>query len=487
MFTAIYRVLNRGAFALFLMLFALQSLQSQDKTQKIDELVQKYYALGQINGAVLVAEDGKVIYSKGVGMADFEAGIPNNADTKFRLASVTKQFTATLIMQLVEKGKIKLEEKLSKYLPYYRKDIGERITIGQILSHTSGLANYTDNRKFMQDEVKNKVTPKDFVLKYCSEDLVFEPGTDWAYSNSGYFILGLIIEEVTGKTYEEALQENIFTPLGMTSSGLERSDKTYDNKAKGYTNMFGENKPARFLEMTIPYSAGSIYSTIGDMFKWDQALYTEKILTNNSKEKMFTPVLNNYGYGWQIIEAPLDAEGNWKKKVITHSGGIFGFTSLETRLVDDNKYIMTFNNLENGYLNQLTMGIVNILYGLEPANPKKSMAEELSKLIKEKGIDKALTEASAMKEKKDEDRASEREINQLGYILLQEGKIKESIEIFKINVEMFPKSANVYDSIGEAYMAAGDNANAIINYKKSVELDPSNEGGVQALKKLEGK
>lgn len=401
--------------ALFtILLFLAGGLYSQDKVQKIDEYIQKYNELGQFNGDVLVAEDGKVLLSKGYGMSDFENKIPNKADTKFRLASVSKQFTATLIMQLIEKGKIKLDGKLSDYLPYYRKDIGDKVTIHQILSHTSGLANYTDNSKFMQEEVKNKVNPKDFILKFCSGELIFEPGSQWQYSNSGYFILGAVIEEVTGKTYEQNLQENIFSPLGMTNSGLESSDKTYENKAKGYTSTFGEFKPARFLEMTIPFSAGSIYSTVEDMFKWDQALYGDKILSTSSKEKMFTPVMNNYGYGWQIIEQPL--QGDLKIKVITHSGGIFGFNSLETRLVDDNKFVMVLNNFENGNINQLTLGIVNILYGLEPAGPKKSAAEELSKIEKQKGIDAAIEEFNKLKENIAEYRVSEREMNQLGYI-----------------------------------------------------------------------
>ncbi|MEO8513470.1 MAG: serine hydrolase [Ignavibacteria bacterium] len=478
------RLISIKFLAVAVFLVSCFQTHSQDKVQKIDVLTNSYYELGQFNGAVLVAEDGKIIYNKGFGYADFENKIPNNEDTKFRLASVTKQFTSALIMQLVEKGKIKLEAKLTDYLPYYRKDVGDKITIAQILSHTSGLANYTDNGKFMQEQTGTKVEPKDFVLKYCSEDLVFEPGTKWQYSNSGYFILGLVIEEVTGKSYETNLQENIFTPLGMTNSGLENSEKVYENKAKGYTSFFGEYKPARFLDMTIPYSAGSIYSTTADMFKWDQALYGEKILSAASKEKMFTPVLNNYGYGWQIIEQPLEDK---KLKVVTHSGGIFGFNSLETRLVDDNKYIMVLNNFESGNINQLTMGIVSILYGIEPGKPKKSVAETISVIIKEKGIDAAITEFTKLKENKEEYRVNEREINQLGYMMLQDGKIKESVSVFKMNVEAFPESANVYDSYAEALAAAGDKDNAIINYKKSIDLNPENESGKQMLKKLEGK
>lgn len=484
----IAKILNKTAGIWVLVVLLVFSLPlhtyTQDKPEKIEALVQKYFELKQFNGSILVAEDGKVMYSKGVGMADMEKQIPNKPDTKFRLASVTKQFTATLIMQLVEKGKIKLDGKLSEYLPYYRKDIGDKITIHQILSHTSGMDNYTDNVKFLREESTKKVEPKDFVLSYCSNDLKTEPGTEWAYSNSGYFILGAVIEEVTGKKYGDVLQENIFTPLGMTNSSLEITGKEYENKASGYNNTLGEFTPARPLDMSVPFSAGSIISTVEDMFKWDQALYGEKVLTNPSKEKMFAPVMNNYGYGWQIIEQPI---GDTKKKVVTHSGGIFGFNSLETRLVDDNKFVMVLNNFENGNLNHLTLGIVNILYGLEPAKPKESLALLLSKAIKEKGVKDAIAEMTGYKDKKDAYRINEGEINALGYRLMLEKMINEAIEVFKFNVLLYPESANVYDSLGEAYLESGDKENAKINYKKSVEIDPGNEHGKEVLQKLEAK
>ena len=479
------KIQNKLNYPLITVLLLFQTIVfSQDKSGKIEELVKKYFEMQQFNGTVLVAEGDKIIYSGGAGFADAENKILNKPDTKFRLASVTKQFTATLIMQLVEKGKISLDGTLSEYLPYYRKDTGDKITIHQILSHTAGLGNYTDDNKFMQDKISEKVNPKDFILTYCSGELAYEPGTDWAYSNSGYFILGAVIEEVTGKTYEQVLQENILDPAGMTNSGLEHSDKTYDNFAKGYVNELGELKPAIFIEMSIPFSAGSVYSTAEDMYKWDRILYTEKLLSNASKEKMFTPVKNNYGYGWGILEFPA---GDKKLKSIAHSGGIFGFNSLITRLTDDNKFIMVLNNFENGNIKNLTSGIVNILYGLEAPEPKMSLASELAKSIHESGLADAVAKFETAADLRDLYRVNEGEMNMLGYNFLQSGKTAEAVEVFKLNTALYPESSNVYDSLGEAYLAAGDNENALINYRKSVELDPNNENGKKIVKQLEEK
>jgi CubicO group peptidase (beta-lactamase class C family) len=468
--------------ALFLIFALIININAQDKSSKIDELVQKYYELGQVNGSVLVAEDGNIIYSKGVGMADMELKIPNKTDTKFRLASVTKQFTAALIMQLVEKDKIKLDGKLSDYLPYYRKDVGEKVTIHQLLNHTSGIPSYTEDQKFMRDQVSYKVEVKDFVLKYCSGDLAFEPGTKWSYSNSAYYILGAIIEEVTGKDYGSVLNENILAPLGMTNSGYENSDSTYENKAKGYNPTLAGIVPARNIDMTVPFSAGGMYSTVEDMYKWDQALYTEKILTNESKEKIFTPYLHDYGYGWEITEQQV---GDTRKKIITHSGGIFGFRTIIVRFAEDKKLIVILNNLERASYDELANGIANILYGFEPKAPKKNLARILFNSINDKGVDDAVKEFRILKDMKDEYMITENDMNNLGYMFLQHGKAKEAIEIFKLNVEMHPDSWNVYDSLGEAYMNEGDNELALENYRKSVEMNPDNENGKEIIKKLE--
>jgi CubicO group peptidase (beta-lactamase class C family) len=266
---------------------------AQDKVTKIDQLVALHAKYGQFNGAVLVVDNGKVIYKKGFGLANMEWNIPNAPDTKFRLGSITKQFTATLILQLVEQGKIKLDGKLVDYLPDYRKDTGSKVTIHHLLSHTSGIPSYTALPGFFENVSRNPFTVDEFVKKYASGDLEFEPGTKFVYNNSGYFLLGAIIEKVTGKPYEQVIKQNIFDPLGMKNSGYDHWGTILNKRATGYTKTAAGYDTAPYLDMSIPYAAGSLYSTVEDLYLWDQALYGEKVLSAKSKELLFKPNLND--------------------------------------------------------------------------------------------------------------------------------------------------------------------------------------------------
>lgn len=461
---------------------------AQDAAQKIDGLLKTYYDYGQFNGAVLVAEKGKIVYKKGFGMANMEWAIPVQTDTKFRIGSVTKQFTAALVLQLASEGKIKLDGKISDYLPDYRKDTGSRITVHQLLNHTSGIPSYTGRPDFFAEVSRNPYTVADFVKKYASGELEFEPGSKFAYNNSGYFLLGAIVEKVTGKSYETVLKERIFEPLGMTNTGYDTHAPLLKNRAAGYEKTPAGFVNAPYLDMSLPYAAGSMYSTVEDLYKWDQALYENKILSADSKAKMFTPGLSDYGYGFAIADRPI-GKTDQKTKVIQHGGGINGFSSLLTRLVDKQQTIILLDNVGLGrYHDNITNSIISILNGQPFDQPKKSLADALSKTVVEKNVAAAVAEYRKLKA---ENNAmydfSEAELNTLGYRLLGMKRAKDAIEIFKLNVEMFPKSANPYDSLGEAYLADNQKELALINYKKAVELDPANANAAQIVNRLEGK
>lgn len=481
----------RTAFVLpLLTILAFQaSALAQDKASKIDSLVSLYHKYGQFNGSVLVADNGKVVYQKGLGLANMEWNIPNTADTKFRLGSITKQFTATLVLQLVEQGKIKLDGKLSEYLPDYRKDTGDKVTIHNLLSHTSGIPSYTSLPGFFQNVSRNPFTVDEFIKKYASGDLEFEPGTKFVYDNSGYFLLGAIIEKVTGKPYEQVLKENVFDPLGMKNSGYDRWGTILNKRATGYTRTPRGFQTAPYLDMSIPYAAGSLYSTVEDLYLWDQALYGEKILSAKSKELMFKPNLSNYGYGFVIMKATFAPPSKLEVPVIQHNGGINGFSTNIVRMTNEKRLIVLLDNAEDGrYLTNITLGLMSILYDQPVDAPKQSIAQTIMKTIVEKDVASAVAQYRALKAGKtaNEYDFAETELNQLGYQLLQTKKITEAIEIFKLNVEMYPQSSNVYDSLGEAYMAHGDKELSIANYKKSLELDPKNTGATAKLAELSG-
>ena len=461
---------------------------AQDKAQKIDELLKTYHDYGQFNGSVLVADAGKVIYKKGFGLANMEWEIPNSADTKFRIGSVTKQFTAALILQLVEEGKIKLDGKITDYLPDYRKDTGDKVTIHHLLNHTSGIPSYTGLPGFFANESRNPYSVKDFVKKFASGDLEFEPGSKFSYNNSGYFLLGAIIEQITGKPYARVLQERIFDPLGMRDTGYDLHSPLIKKRAWGYQKTPDGYVNAAYLDMSLPYAAGSLYSTVEDLYKWDQALYENKIISAESKRLMFTPGLSNYGYGFNIREQPI-GKTEQKVKITAHGGGINGFNSSFTRVVDQKHLIVILDNVGLGnYHGKITASIINILNGQPVEAPKKSIAEALYKTAVEKGGAAVVTEYRKLKaENSPTFDFSEAELNTLGYQLLGMKRTKDAIEIFKLNVETFPKSANPYDSLGEAYLADDQKDLALANYKKAVELDPKNANALNIVKRLEGK
>jgi len=461
---------------------------AQQNVKKIDGLMKQYYDYGQFNGSILVAEKGKILYEKGFGMANMEWAIPNQPDTKFRIGSVTKQFTAALVLQLVEEGKIKLDAKLSDYLTDYRKDTGEKVTIHQLLNHTSGIPSYTARPDFFPEISRNPYRVADFIKKFASGDLEFEPGSKFAYNNSGYSLLGAIIEKVTGKPYETVLTERILKPLGMTNTGYDHYATLIQKRASGYQKTRDGFVNAPYLDMSIPYAAGSIYSTVEDLYKWDQSLYEDKILSAASKKLMFTPGLGNYGYGINITDQPI-GKTDQKTKIIGHGGGINGFNSLLTRAVDKGQTVIILDNVGLGnYHGKITSSIIALLNGQPAEAPKRSIAEALSKIAIEKSVAAAIAEYRKLKaENSPTFDFSETELNTLGYQLVGQKRTKDAIEIFKLNVEMFPNSANPYDSLGEAYLADGQKDLALVNYKKAAELDPQNSNALLIVRRLEGK
>lgn len=471
---------------LFSLIVLISYTCAQTKIDKIDELVSKYAEYGKFNGSIFVAEKGEIIYKKGFGWANVEWSVPNQPDTKHRLASITKQFTAMLILQLASENKLKLDASVSMYLPDYPKQSGDVITVHHLLTHTSGIPNYTSFQDY-RERMLDTYRPEEIVRIFADSVLDFTPGEKFQYSNSGYVLLGYIVERVTGQTYEEVLQNKIFTPLKMHNTGYDHSNTVVKNKSSGYEKMGTTFHHAAYIDMSVPYAAGGLYSTVEDMYLWDQALYTDKLLPKKYMDLLFQNHIPTwgqkyYGYGWELGKV---AMGNSKEFIQTagHSGGINGFNTLITRIPSDRTSIILLNNAGGSPLGELTVAITGILYDKTYNFPKKAIANSLLEVIEKDGLQAGLKHYEEIKNSPTYE-LNEYEMNSLGYHFLQSGSPKEAAAVFKMNVDAFPNSFNTYDSYGEALLALGDSVHSIENYLKSLKLNPGSVYGIKALKSL---
>lgn len=478
--------MNAGGVAGLALLLAVSSAGAASRKDSIDRLAAKYTELKQFNGALLVADDKGIILKKGYGQANFEWQLPVTPDTKFRIGSVTKQFTAALILKLVEEGKVGLEDPITKHLPDYRQDTGSRITVTHLLNHTSGIPSYTSRPDFGEKVSRNPYKVADFVKQFASGDLEFEPGSKYAYNNSGYFLLGTIIEKVTGKTYAQVLRERIFEPLGMKNTGYDVSETLLAKRASGYERNPDGFVNAAYLDMGLPYAAGSMYSTVEDLYLWDRALYGDKVLPAALKQKMFTPGLGDYGFGWNLEPTQLD-DGKTKVATTSHGGGINGFSAFLIRVPEKKEVIIVLSNVGRGVrARSLAAGVLSVLHGVTPQTPLKPIGEVVWESLAKGTATDAITRYKAVKVKNPTEYFfGPGELNSVGYRLMQGGRLPEAIEIFKFNVELFPQDGNVHDSLGEAYLAHGDKVQAVTSYRRSLELDPTNTNAEKVLKQLE--
>ncbi len=473
--------------AAFALLLFTHSARAQTKAERIDALVEKYGEYGKFNGSYLVAQDGKVLTKGGIGLANMEWQMPNTADTKHRLGSITKQFTAMLILQLVQEGKVALDAPIATYLPDYPKKTGDIITVHHLLTHTGGVPNYT-TPLFFAEQSRDDYTPDDFVKVFAEKELDFAPGEKFNYSNSGYFLLGVIIEKVTSMTYEEALQTMVLQPLGMKNSGYDNYEDILEKRATGYEKTGEGYKTADYLSMTLPYSAGSMYATVEDLFTWDRALATGKLLDEKMQKLYYAPHVEalgmHYAYGWLVGE---NTVGNTEEtvSVIAHSGGINGFNTNLTRYPHDQSVIILLNNTGGAPLQKMTEQISGILEGKTYDMPRASIAAEVKKAMQ----NGTKADGLAVYEKLKNDAGyelDEDEMNAAGYVVLREGNTEGALAMFKINMQEFPKSSNVYDSYAEAQMKNGNEAEAIKNYRKSYAMNPANMNAVEMIKKMGG-
>ncbi len=320
--------------------------------QALDEFITPYVEDGHFSGSILIARGDDILVSKGYGMANLEHDVPNTPQTKFRIGSLTKQFTAMAILLLQEQGQLSVQDPVCDYVPDC-PEAWQPITIHHLLTHSSGIPNFIDSPDF-RETMALESTVEDTLKRFRDKPLRFSPpGLTYDYSSSGYVVLGYIIERVSETSYAEYLRENIFEPLNMMNTGYDFNDIVLKDRASGYLRVgANEFRNAAYIHMSVVHAAGGLYSTVEDLYLWDRALYTETLVSQDSLDMMFTR-----GYGWGITE-------DMNHRIIAHYGKLPGFYASIERFIDDDVVIIALSNIENPSLGPGTP-VTDIVFGEE--------------------------------------------------------------------------------------------------------------------------
>lgn len=458
--------------ALLYFILLLTTINAQSKFQKVDSLITYCYENGLFNGTILLAENQNVFYKKAFGYADLSNKEILEPDHQFYLASVSKQFTTMAIMMLKERGQLSYDNKLSGYFSEF-PDYADKVTIRHLMTHTSGIPNHY--RLVEQIEGLSNKDAFDKLIKVDHPD--FEPGTKYSYSNGGFILLAMIVEKVSGMSLHNFLEDNVFKPLGMNNTVVYDSDYKLNKRVKGY-NLYDYEDDYKFFTT----GAGGIYSTVEDLFKWDQALYTNKLVSSVTLEEAFTPYrlvdnsFTEYGFGWVIVH---------EENIVSHGGALAGFRTYIERQLSDKNTIIMLTNKGGAVQIRAIRDAVNSILNDEPFDlPLIPIRLVLNKYYRSEGIDKTLKVYHELKNYKiDLYDFSENQLNLFGYYVLNINA-EDAVKVFELNTLEYPDAYNTYDSLGEAYYVLGDFDKALDNYKKSIELNPKNNNAKEMINKI---
>lgn len=455
---------------------------------EIDGFMTRAAEYGQFNGAIMVVDHGRIVYERAFGLANMELNVPNTTATRFEIASMTKPMTAIAIMQLVQEGTVRLDGKVSDYLPWYPSQTGRQISVVQLLEHTSGIRQdiaFDDRGPGAEvvAAINADLLSNDSLVKLIARrPLQFEPGTGYAYSSDAYAVLGAIVEHAGGKPYWRSLRERVLDRAGMTETGVSYLTPLVAQRAAGYAQNFDGYTNAPHIGVT---PAGGLYSTLRDLYAFDRALYGDTLVNEQSKARLFAVRSVITAYGWKTSEDTLP--NGTRRRVLRTTGGLPGFEALMVRVPDARRTIILLSNVRTmvSRFDDFAIAIGRILDGRPYAMPKRSVAETLAGSLIAGGPMAAIArELDVMRADTARFALSESEINRLGYFFLSRGAPSRAADIFALNVRAFPRSANVYDSLGEAQLARGDTALAIASYRKSLELDPGNSNASNVLSRI---
>lgn len=448
------------------------------KAPNIDQITNYLDSLEGFSGAVLIAKNDSILFKKAYGFAHLGHKVKNNTETKFSYASIGKSFTAIAIFQLIQEGKLSLQDNIGKFLPNYQnKEARDSITIELLLKHRSGLPNYFHSEKFLNTSKDKYRTTEQLSHLYENKPLEFKPNQQFTYRNTNYIVLGRIIEAITKMSYDKYIKKHIFSITNMQNTGNYDIDHTIENASENYTL---SNSYPNQLQKTIfmggvkGTAAGGGYTNLDDLYNFTVAFKNNKLLNKVYTDLMKKEPGNDwYGYGMQFA----GAKGS---RIYGHSGGHFG-TGAEWRVFEKQNYIvilLTNKDLDQGFFDARFF-IEKTISGTTPKLDNYFFTKKIIKTCLNNGIEEAKTEIKNSKFK-----LSEIDLNAKGYEMIKRGFYKKAIDLFILETFSFPESYDAYDSLGEAYMENGQIKKANKNYQKSLKLNPDNTNAVEKLKEL---
>lgn len=486
---------------------ALSFAQTITAAQKLDNYFSALDKEKAINGNVLVAENGRIIYQKSFGYADFDAQKLNNADAEFNLASVSKTFTAIAILQLKEQGKFALDDKFAKYFPDFPYP---EITIRQLLSHSSGLIDADFATVFEEFTANNKRNPtnSDLVplLAQAKIQLKLKPGEKWWYCNLNFQLLALLVEKQSGENFADYLAKHIFQPAGMKHTYLKTAlinranspnlAKNFDYPFKFSINRVKLNETSIFYNDNL-YGHANVVSTTGDFLLYDNALHNQTLLKNETLNEAFAPTKLSNGEDdkvWVNIGGMGDAlDGlGWfmfadqsSGKTVWHAGGMPGCATIFLRNVAKKQMVILLDNANSEGLYRRGLSALNILNDKPMLPVKISLTKIYGRTLLEKGADAAAVKLNELKNDTENYAVSENDMNNMAYELMANNYLEQALETFKIDTLLFPSSDNVFESYGEGLLKAGKNAEAASMFNLALKINPDNTDAKEMLKKME--
>lgn len=456
---------------------------AQDKRTRLVAIMKAYHAYNMFDGAVLVAENGKIVYEGAFGLANREWNVPNRTDTRFMIGSVSKPITATLVLIQVQKGLLHLDSTVETYFPAFKNKPAAKVTLRQLLSHTSGLPNYDVIKDFFPRISRQSFAREDYLKIFMDSALAFAPGTRYAYSSWGYFTLACIVERVTKKPWAQALEDDIFKKLKMTHSGSYYHTQIVPGRATGYDYSFGGYASSDFRDQSNTVGTGDIYSTVEDLFRFHLALANNTLLNKELTAEMFTPGAPpaQYGYGWFNKAFKYTATDSVASNF--HLGMTDGFLSFIRRIPSTNSMVVILCNSSPTDFFGITNNLCKVLYN-QPVTIKQPVHKRMEALIARTGVENALAEYRRMKADTARYYIDWISLNFMAEQLLALKRYEEARRIAENNAKEFPDKDLVLVTMGNVYFALNRKSDAIAFYKEALRLTPTYEEAKNRLKEL---